>query len=156
MASAAPAYRYDYSRGAYAYPQPDQRPRVRVVPGRRGQVETLDPRLVKAAKVAIIVMIAFAILGFARVALSATAVTTSIEAEQISSQVDSARAAGNVLEVQESALSNPTYVKNYATNELGMSAPASVETIALGADEVAVDENGSLSLSKSLAVAAQG
>lgn len=98
----------------------------------------------------------FTVLGFVRVALTSAAVTANIVTEQVSSQVDSARASGNALEVKESALSNPTYVKNYAQTQLGMSAPASVESLVLGADEVAVDENGSLSLSKSLAVAAQG
>ena len=73
MASAARAYRY-----SSAAPAPRHESTVRVIRGRRHQVETLDNRLIVAAKIALALLIAFAVLGCVRVGLMSTAVQASI------------------------------------------------------------------------------
>ena len=78
---------------------------------------------------------------------------TSVQSQQLESQISDARASGNNLEVQQSSLSNPTRVKAEASR-LKMAAPESVGIIDLGTDVVATDEAGNLSLSKSVQIAA--
>ena len=150
----APAYRYDYDR-AETWQQREASPRVRAVPS-RGPVEQLDPRWKVFASVVITVAIILAVACMVRVGLMTAAVSTSIEYAQIASDMNTARAAGSALEVQASNLSNPSYVKDYAKQRLGMAAPATIETMTLGEDVVVLDENGALSLSQSLAAVARG
>lgn len=149
MASAARAYRY-----GSAAPEPRHEQNVRVIRGRRHQVETLDNRLVTGAKIVLILLALFAVLGCIRVGFTSMAVSASIETEQIQSNIDTARSDGTTLEVEQSELTNPTAVKKAAT-KLGMAAPTSTETIKLSKDVVATDDSGNLSLSKSLAIAAK-
>lgn len=149
MASAARAYRY-----GSAAPEPRHEQNVRVIRGRRHQVETLDNRLITGAKIALILLVLFAVLGCIRVGFKSMAVSASIETEQIQSNIDTARSDGTTLEVEQSELTNPTAVKKAAT-KLGMAAPTSTETIKLSKDVVATDDSGKLSLSKSLAIAAK-
>lgn len=149
MASAARAYRY-----GSAAPEPRHEQNVRVIRGRRHQVETLDNRLITGAKIALILLVLFAVLGCIRVGFMSMAVSASIETEQIQSNIDTARSDGTTLEVEQSGLTNPAAVKKAAT-KLGMAAPTSTETIKLSKDVVATDDSGKLSLSKSLAIAAK-
>lgn len=152
--SAAPAYNYDaraYERERYA--QPD----ISVVPGSRPrtQVQTLPSSVVLVAKVVAVALVVIALLGVVRVTLSSAAVTTAIESNQLSSQIETARAEGSNLEVSQSALSNPTYVKGAAT-ALGMVEASDTKKIVLDDDVVVTDEAGNLSLSGSIAAAALG
>ena len=92
----------------------------------------------------------FAVIGFARVAISAATVTTSIESQQLAGQINDARTEGSDLEVTQSMLSNPTRIKAEAA-ALGIGAAADVENIDLSGDVVVTDEAGNLSLSGSVA-----
>ena len=92
----------------------------------------------------------FAVIGFARVAISAATVTTSIESQQLAGQISDARTEGSDLEVTQSMLSNPTRIKAEAA-ALDMGAAADVENIDLSGDVVVTDEAGNLSLSGSVA-----
>ena len=72
-------------------------------------------------------------------------------------QIANERTLGNDLEVQQSQLSNSTHIHRSAAEGLGMAAPAATESIELGADVVATDASGNLSLSGSLSsMASQG
>ena len=149
---AQPAYRY--SERAYERPA-ERAPRIRVVPGTgpAAAPSALPASVVFLAKVAAAVLLVVALVGVARVALSSAAVTGSLQAQELSSKIDSARAQGNQLEVAQSSLSNPARVKTEAT-AAGMAAPLETTTIELGQDVVGIDEAGNLSLSQSLRLAA--
>lgn len=149
---AMPAYSYPYPKRA---PERAPRPHVRVVPGQvtRTAPSALPSSVISVAKVAAVVLVVVALVAVARVALMSAAVSASMESQTLSSSIDSARSAGSDLEVMQSLLSNPTRVKAEA-NGLKMTAPESVATISLDQDVVATNDDGSLSLSKSVALAA--
>ena len=148
----APAYRYD--NYAQTSPQPEYRPRISVIPG-RGPAPRVDSRVFVLLRVAVAVLVILGIAGVARIYFIGEAVTASVANQELSMDVNAARAQGSALEVQASNLSNPTYVRDYAANKLKMQAPATVETMQLGEDVVVVDADGALSLSGSLAAVAR-
>lgn len=140
---------------AYSYPQyeyaPQPRTRVTVVPGRRPQATpTLSPTVVFAAKVLAIALCVIAVVAFARVSFSAAAVEVSAQTQELETMIDQARSSGNTLEVSQSILASPSRIKQQAT-ALGMVASTETESITLPVDVVATAEDGSLSLSESVA-----
>lgn len=161
----APAYRYDTRRyDSYRYrtygtaapkPAPERRPDITVIPGRAPR-PSLDPRIHVVIRVIVAVTVILMLAGLLRVGFASAATTANIAHEELSMQVNAARAEGGELEVQASNLSNPAYVREYASSKLGMQAPLTVETMTLGEDVVVVDEDGALSLSGSLAAVARG
>ena len=152
MALGTSAYRLD----AFPLYEPEERSsyseRANVRAVRTGGARQADENtslLITAAKLAAVVLVVVAVLGFARIALTSAAVATLIESDAISSQIEEARATGVSLEMEQSVLTSPTALKG-AVKRLGMVAPAEVGTIDLGVDVVALDEEGSLSLSGSV------
>ena len=145
MALAEPAYRLD------SYPEylrePAAKPDVRAHRGPDGAA--VSSALVTAAKMAAVVLVVVAALAFARIALTSATVSTLIESDALSSQIQTARSTGVGLEMEQSVLANPSAVKA-AAKKLGMAAPAEVGVIALTPDVVAVDAAGDLSLSKTV------
>ena len=120
-----------------------------VIPGQRGassDVATLPSSIIGAAKAVVVV----AMLCCVRVGLSAASITTSIEANRLSAQIENARSYGSDLEVQQSRLSNSTHIRVEAAS-LGVAPPEETVAVVLGADVVATDEAGNLSLSGSIA-----
>lgn len=110
--------------------------------------------LMTAAIMAAIVLVVIAALSFARISLMNATVTTLIEADALSGQIETARSEGVSLEMEQSVLSN-TYAINAAAKRLGMAEPYEVGVIALSPDVVAVNEDGALSLATSLKTLAQ-
>ena len=108
--SAQPAYSLYPERAVERAP----RTRISVVPGQRTRsaapASTVTPGLV--LKAAIIVMAVLALVGIASLTLSAATVTTSMQSQALSSQIDDARAQGSSLEVTQSLLSNSTRVRH--------------------------------------------
>ena len=133
---------------------PRQAERVRVVHARR-PIETVSPQVVTFARIAIVFVVLFAVISFARIAIHTATVNVMLENEQISAQIDEVRSTSANLEVQESTMGSPTNVKRDA-RQMGMSAPYATETLMLGQDVVAYDAEGNLSLSQSLAAASVG
>ena len=123
--SAQPAYSLYPERAVERAP----RTRISVVPGQRTRsaapASTVTPGLV--LKAAIIVMAVLALVGIASLTLSAATVTQSL-------------------------LSNSTRVRMQA-EKLGMAAPAEVGTINMPEDVVSTNDDGSLSLSRSVETA---
>ena len=151
---------YRASQPAYVHGSaaPDLRrqgnPDVNVMPGRRNGVNHAGVPESIFGVVAVAIVIA--IFACARVLLSAASVTTTIATDELSTQIANERTLGNDLEVQQSQLSNSTHIRS-AAEGLGMAAPAATESIELGADVVATDASGNLSLSGSLSsMASQG
>ena len=136
---------------AYA---PQRAPRkeapIRVVPGRRSSAG-LSPQLLFAVRVFMVVLAIFACVSCVRIGLASATVTTSIETESITDQVEEIRSGSAHLEVTESSLANPSSVKATAVKKLGMSAPYETANIVLDGDVVAYDAQGNLSLARSLA-----
>lgn len=148
MAQAAPAYRYpEY--------EPKRSPRIQVVPGRGKVSDGLPSSLIMAAKILAVFLVVFALIGFARIGLASATVTTTVASEEISTQIESARSAGNNLEVRESHLSNPSYLKAEAT-KLKMREAGGTASLVLGEDIVKTDTEGNLSLARSLKAATLG
>lgn len=141
---------------AYSYPQyeyaPEPRPRVTVVPGTRQRTSApaLSPTVVFAAKVLAVVLCVLAVVAFVRVSFSAAAVEVSAQSQELETMIDQARSSGNALEVSQSTLASPSRIKQQAT-ALGMTAATDSEIITLPQDIVATSDDGTLSLSESVA-----
>ena len=149
--SAAPAYSYYPERA----PEHERRARISVVPGRgtRTQPASLPSNVVFLAKAVAVVLVVVALVAFVRIGLMSATISTTMQSSQLTSQISDARSSGAALEVSQSALSNPTKVKQQA-GKLDMAAPETTGVITLDKDVVATDESGALSLSKSVAIAA--
>lgn len=151
MANTTSAYRLD------AFPLHEPAPRterervdVRALRvGGTSQASTITPQLIAVARMAAVVIAVVAILCFARIALTSAAVSTMMESDTISAQIDEARASGVSLEMQQSVLTSPSALKS-AVKRLGMVQPYDVGTIVLDPDIVALDADGNLSLSDSV------
>ena len=136
-----------------------QRPDVRPVrtpasaqPAQLAQAAQAAPASAPIAmlgRLAAVLIVVVAALCFARIALTNAAVTTLIDSDTISSQIEEARTSGVGLEMQQSVLSSPTAI-NSAVKRLGMISPGEVDTMALEPDVVAYDADGGLSLSSSV------
>lgn len=150
MANAARAYRFD-AYPDYA-PERERRGDVRAVRTGSRSAEAAEARgalLVTAAKLAAVVFVFVAALCFGRIALTNAAVTTMIESDALSAQITEARTSGVSLEMEQSVLSSKSAL-NAAVKRLGMAAPGAIGSLELSPDVVALDANGSLSLSGSV------
>lgn len=150
------ASRSDYLYGSTAPARrSEQAPDFNVIPGRRSgsDVVVLPTSIVGIAKIIAVVAVVLALVCCVRVGLAAASVTTSMESDALSAQIETARSTGNDLEVQQSQLSNSMHIRLEAAS-LGMAAPAQTEKVTLSQDLVALDASGSLSLSGSIAAQA--
>lgn len=149
MAYGSAAYRLDrYPDYAPQSSRQSRRAEVRAM--RTGAQEQDKPSLlVTAGIMAAIILVVVAALSFARIMLTSQAVSTMIQSDSISGQITEARATGVSLEMEQSVLSNPHAIEA-AAQRLGMSAPASVGTLVLDPDVVAVSNDGTLSLSETV------
>ena len=146
MAFAEPAYR-SRAYGEVAY-EPRFERDLRV--DRTGSSEKQPASLlVTLARMAAIVLVVVTVLAFARIALTNAAVVTMIESDALSGQIADARTTGVSLEMEQSVLSNTQAIKA-AAKRLGMAAPGAIGSLELSPDVVALDANGSLSLSGSV------
>lgn len=156
MAGASSAYRFDQTMGAQPYPERPSRPRptVRVIPGTHN-VPSLSPQIKMAINLVAAAVIMFAVIAFIRVGLSAATVSAMSSTQELQNQIETMKSNDASLSVEASTLGNPNNVKSYAQDKLGMSQPATTETITLSSDTVQFDDSGNLSLVKSLSSAAQ-
>lgn len=120
--------------------------------GDRG--ERQSSLLVTAGVMAAILLLVVAALAFGRITLMNATVTTMIESDALSTQIETMRSEGISLEMEQSVLSN-THAVNAAAKRLGMVAPYEVEHIALSPDVVVLNDEGGLSLSASLKTLAE-
>lgn len=151
--SAYPAYNYDST--ARKLNEATQRP-FEVVPGgkRSPEQDAASSTVMLFAKVVIICIVAFAVLGAVRITLSSATVALALETKQLDSQIEDARDLGGLLEVEQSKLSNPTRIKSEA-DKIGMITPASTTFIDISGDIVETDQTGALSLSASVEAASE-
>lgn len=151
--SAQPAYNFN-TASSYQRSIPSRTPRITVVPGQGQKAEEgLSPNIILLSKIAAVVIIVFALLGFARVALASASVTTALSSDAMAAEIESVRAEGNSLEVQQTHLSNPTHIKEVASTNLKMGEAATTLDLRLPKDVVTLDGQGKLSLSASIQAA---
>lgn len=93
----------------------------------------MSPMLLTLAKVAVAVIIVMAIMAFVRVAMTSATVSTGLNSQAISAQIDNQLIEKNALEVQDSALSNSSRVRQAAAQH-NLVLPTKVETIYLDKD----------------------
>ena len=124
---------------------------IEVVPGggRLAQRKATSPILF-LARVLIVGIVIFALIGVVRITLSSAAVACALETRELDKSISAARDVGNDLEVVQSTLSNPTRIKAEAS-ELGMATPDNLKFFDMSGDVVVCDKGGNLLLSESVA-----
>ena len=147
--SAAPKRSYDYAA-------PRRRDRVsengfEVVRGgnRREVSSQAYDFAIRAAKIALIAVLAFALIGFGRVTLSTAAVSEAVQAKELESELSEMRSEISTMQAERSSLSNPVKIKKEAVS-LGMVSPEETKVIELEQDVVSFEGDGTLSLTGSL------
>lgn len=145
----------------YAYAQPrvrpqaPKRPDLQVIPGRGSALAErigASPLFFTILKVVVAGVIFIAAVGVCRVALTSASVNTLIASDDLTAQISTARSLSSDLEVQQSSLSNPSRIKEYASSTLGMSSSDTSEQINLADGALSTDSNGTLSLAGSVDV----
>ncbi|MDO5329423.1 MAG: hypothetical protein Q4E88_04950 [Coriobacteriia bacterium] len=126
----------------------------KVVPGqlrtpRLFHSAALSPMLLTAAKFAVAAVIVIAVAAFIRVGLSSATVSTGLNSQYLTSQIEQELSKKGALEVQDSTLGNTSKIRSEAA-KLNLVAPAVIEQINLGEDVLAYDKNGNISLVESL------
>lgn len=136
-----------YAPGTYA-------PDISVIPGNASPSVSISPAFIFLVKTAAVLFVVIALLGCIRITLTSAAVEAAVEKQELTSSIKDIRVESKVLEVSQSSLTNPTRIKESATL-LGMAAPEQVTNVNLADDVVKLDEDGSLSLSRSAAALTQ-
>ena len=140
-----PAYR------TASYPQyaPARRRRLEVLPGsrERGRKQgTSSPSIIVLARSIAVILVVIAAVCCIRIALTSATVSTMIESDAISTEIEEARSLGTGYEMEQSGMTSASTLKG-AAKRLNMTAPIEVGTIALAEDVVATDADGNLSFS---------
>ena len=144
---------YNFGTSARKYEERyDPRLEIRSGGARAPKAQALSGIASMAIKALAAFVLVFAIVGIGRISLSSISVAAAIEANELSQEINTAREAGNSLEVEQSTLSNPTRIKTEAV-KLGMNEPTQTHFMSLPEDVVVTDEQGNLSLSGSIAAA---
>ena len=126
-------------------------PRIGVVPGGSAQADRSSAyeTALLAAKATLVLIVVFAIISFCRITLASATVAEAVQAGSIESEITEMKSGINDMQAEQSSLSNPVRIKNEART-LGMVSPEETVVIELESDVVMMEEDGSLSLTKSL------
>ncbi len=137
MAGAA-ARAYDSTASAYApvrryanvgsYERVATRPSIEVRTGGKGDTDAALRRVVSVFKLAIAAIAVAAVVGVAVVWLTNASMDVLWQKGEVDSAIEDAETLNTQLEVQYYAAANPTKVKEYAADHLGMSAAAAPTT----------------------------
>lgn len=150
--AAVPAYRYERSWQAQPERNTQTTPPVRVVPGRKQDVNpSISDFAVTAIKVGIACLLAFLLIGFVRVGIATAAYSTASAATTLKAEVNDARTTSKSLAVQESLISSPTNLRAQVEERLSMTEAVPGSTITIAKDPVAIDSAGNLSFAGSVA-----
>lgn len=145
--SGYPAYTYESTARVL---EPAPRAGFEVLPGGGADHRRADINpVITIAKLILLCVVSFAIIGAVRITLSSSTVTAALEAKQIQNDISFARSSGSELEVVQSTLSNPTRIKSEAES-IGMVSPANVAYMDMSGDIVVKDATGALSLTGSI------
>ena len=124
---------------------------LEVIPGgrKRESASASYDFAMKAARITLVALIAFALISFVRISLSTATVAEAVQASEIKGELSEIKSQISSMQAQRSSLSNPVRIKKDAV-VLGMVSPEQTQVIKLEKDIVVVDEEGSLSLEGSL------
>ncbi len=152
--SAQPAYSPQYSAYPRSIEQTSRPGSISVIHGNKPKHEAkgFATSPWKLFALGILAICLCTVLGVISLNLSAAAVSTSMDSQTLSSQIEEAKTEGTALEVTESLLSNPTRVRQQA-EKLGMATDANAQVIDMEKDVVCTDDAGNLSLSASIETA---
>lgn len=139
---------YNYGSTARKLDREQRRPQrgIEVMPGGAREERPASSGAILFARVLVVLIVAFAVIGWMRISLASATVAAALEADQIESQISDARDVGAQLEVTQSSLANPTRVKRDAL-ALGMRSSSASSFIDISGDVVVKDAEGNLSLS---------
>lgn len=155
MANAARAYQDFGYIGGTAAPARTRTGGVRVHRNKTAvQAEPIAVSQTMVAACAIVLTVVVTLFALLHVTLDNAAVTLSLNAQQISTQISDAKHEATNLQVQASSLANPQRIKTAAA-ELGMSSASNATVIYLSKDIVSTNAAGNLSLSQSMRVVAE-
>lgn len=141
-----PAYNYGSTARKLAREQEANTRAIHVAPGGAREERPASSAAILFARVLVILIVAFALIGCVRISLASATVTAAMEANQIDDLIGDARDYGAQLEVTQSSLANPTRVKRDALAN-GMRSPSTSTFIDISGDVVVRDGSGKLSLS---------
>jgi cell division protein FtsL len=154
MSQAAWAYPEEWS---YGHPvERPSRPAFEVVRGKGHRIPgepVLSPAHHTAFQMVMVAIVFLAIVCIGRVWLSAATASTTVNSQEITSQISAAYSTGADLEVQHAVLSNPTRIQKIATDTLGMVPATSVSYVDLSSSSAATVVGATSSSTISLAVA---
>jgi cell division protein FtsL len=115
--------------------QPADRPSLRVVrPPRKspaGQPRKAGSGAYQVFVIFTSVLLMVAVMGLGRIWLSVEAARTSIEAGKLRTAIKAAQYQGDMLEIQQSALSTPSRIQALAVGTMGMAPATSVSYLRL-------------------------
>lgn len=158
----APAYEGNVARSLNPQPKPEPKievpvtkaPELHAIKGSQKQrslmqSSALSPMFVTLAKTAATLVVVIAILAFVRVGFTSATVSTGLNSQEISNNIQTELVNKNALEVQDSTLGNSSRIRESASH-YNLVTPAAIETINLGQDVLAYDDNKNVSLVESL------
>lgn len=148
-----PAYNYGSTARKLEREQRAPQRGIEVMPGGAREERPASSGALIFARVLVVLIVAFAAIGWVRISLASATVATALEANEIESQISDARDRGAQLEVTQSSLANPTRVKRDAL-ALGMRNASASSFIDISGDIVVKDDAGRLSLSGTVDAAA--
>lgn len=113
------------------------------------QTAALSPMLLTFAKTAAAIVLFVALMAFVRVGLTSATVSAGLNSKEISNNIQNELVKKSALEVEDSALGNSSNIRQKAS-DFNLVAPGAIETLNLGQDVLAYDENKNVSLVNSL------
>ena len=144
-----PERAYPYEIPDYQQEQRFHAPSINLITTQGRSTKTAaGAALIVMARVIACVFIALALIGMVRLSIASAAVSEMKVQKNLTSQINKARYDMSLLEVEYSKLSSDIDQKAYS---MGMHKVAQVENVQLPRDIVALDSNGRLSLSGSIA-----
>lgn len=144
-----PERAYPYEMPDYQQEQRFHAPSINLITTQGRSTKTVTgTSLILMARVIACVFIALALIGMVRLSIASAAVSEMKVQKNLTSQINKARYDMSLLEVEYSQLSSDIDQK---AHDMGMNKASHVEKVNLPRDIVALDSNGRLSLSGSIA-----
>lgn len=144
-----PERAYPYEIPDYQQEQRFHAPSINLITTQGRSTKTVTgTSLILMARVIACVFIALALIGMVRLSIASAAVSEMKVQKNLTSQINKARYDMSLLEVEYSQLSSDIDQK---AHDMGMNKASHVEKVNLPRDIVALDSNGRLSLSGSIA-----
>ena len=131
--------------------QPKKVPEFKRFPGKKLNTQKRPMSLASILTISFVVVISlFVCIGVFSVFLSSQAVITAMETASIQNNIKEEKTDAKIMDVQRATITESVKANQKALEEIGMVVPQSAEAITLSQDNLALNEDGSLSLAESL------